>query len=455
MSKGNVLINGRTAVHAGSKGVLTTVDVCLTQIGTSVVPIPYTNVAESKDADKTTSTVFINGNPVCHKDSTFSRSTGDEPGNKKGIRSGTIGKQAEFVTASPNVFIEGVPAVRQGDMMVSNNCNTSPMPLTQPGAAMARGLKARLAEELEAVEQPDRIDIGYVGKKTPLLKGRYRQHIATGDTTKRRQARYFMGEQTGQNYRELEIRHLETGNKNFLSLVFSDSQTDYDEEKDQDCVVIPLGISNSVSMETVKPAKPSEYANFTVPLILKCYTSKDLDKAKAGELCRGWVYVFCNGYLWRELQVIEQGFCKDVNLRRHQGKDSRPASGEADSRVIVPWKINNQKQTIEIVFSEGQWTWGQINELGGMNPDSSQEIRLHSGTALSKASKSDAASNRSDIMLDISDELESWILSSGKETENIQLIDDVTADIYSLQLHKQSNLPVVFLKHRIREAFSF
>jgi len=31
--KGNVLINGRTAVHAGSKGILTTVDVCWTKIG--------------------------------------------------------------------------------------------------------------------------------------------------------------------------------------------------------------------------------------------------------------------------------------------------------------------------------------------------------------------------------------------------------------------------------------
>ena len=134
MATGNVLINGRTAVHKGSNGTLTTIDVCLTKIGKPVVPIPYTNIARSADAAKTASTVFVNGNPICHKDSIFSKSTGDQPGNRKGIKSGTITEKAEFITASSNVYIEGVAAVRQGDMMVSNNCNTPPMPLAQPGA---------------------------------------------------------------------------------------------------------------------------------------------------------------------------------------------------------------------------------------------------------------------------------------------------------------------------------
>ena len=134
MSKGNVLINGRTAVHKGSNGTLTTIDVCLTKIGKPVVPIPYTNIARSADAAQTASTVFVNGHPVCHKNSAFAKSTGDEPGNRKGIKSATITEKAEFITASSNVYIEGVAAVRQGDMMVSNNCNTAPMPLSQPGA---------------------------------------------------------------------------------------------------------------------------------------------------------------------------------------------------------------------------------------------------------------------------------------------------------------------------------
>jgi hypothetical protein len=131
---GNVLINGRTAVHAGSNGTLSTVDICLTQIGQAVVPIPYSNVARSRDADGTADSVLIAGQPACHKDSTFARSEGDEAGNKKGLFSGTIQGKAEFITASGNVFFEGVAAVRAFDLMTSNNGNTAPSPLMQPGA---------------------------------------------------------------------------------------------------------------------------------------------------------------------------------------------------------------------------------------------------------------------------------------------------------------------------------
>ena len=161
--KGNVLINGRTAVHAGSGGTLATVDVCWTRIGKNTVPIPYTNIARSADAEKTAATVFINGHPVCHKNSIFAKSTGDEPGNRKGIRSGTIQGKAEFVTASPNVFIEGIPAVRQGDWMVSNNGNTAPMPLSQPGAPPAKAIDPEKADKPEESALTDEVPLDASG----------------------------------------------------------------------------------------------------------------------------------------------------------------------------------------------------------------------------------------------------------------------------------------------------
>ncbi len=155
MSKKSVLINGRTAVHADSGGVLNTIDVCLTQVGNSVVPIPYPNVAQSKDADKTASSVFINGQPACTKDSVFAKSKGDEPGNKKGVKSGTKGDEASFIMGSSNVFIEGVAAVRAMDMMVSNKQNTPPMPLMQPMGLppLPKGIQA--PEEMDISEGPD------------------------------------------------------------------------------------------------------------------------------------------------------------------------------------------------------------------------------------------------------------------------------------------------------------
>jgi hypothetical protein len=163
MSKKSVLINGRTAVHADSGGVLNTIDVCLTQVGNSVVPIPYPNVAQSKDADKTASSVFINGQPACTKDSVFAKSKGDEPGNKKGVKSGTKGDEASFIMGSSNVFIEGVAAVRAMDMMVSNKQNTPPMPLMQPMGLppLPKGIQA--PEEMDISEGPDGIEVQIEG----------------------------------------------------------------------------------------------------------------------------------------------------------------------------------------------------------------------------------------------------------------------------------------------------
>ena len=164
MSKKSVLINGRTAVHKDSGGVLSTIDVCLTRIGNSVVPIPYPNVAKSTDSDKTAGSVFINGNPACTKDSIFAKSKGDEPGNKKGIKSGTKGAEASFITASGNVFIEGVAAVRAMDMMVSNKQNTPPMPLMQEIGMPPIPKGTQAPEELESPEGPDAHEIALEGE---------------------------------------------------------------------------------------------------------------------------------------------------------------------------------------------------------------------------------------------------------------------------------------------------
>ncbi|REL27770.1 DUF4150 domain-containing protein [Thalassotalea euphylliae] len=155
----NVLINGKTAVHQDSGGALQTVDVCLTTIGKSVIPIAYPNLAQSSDAASTASSVKINGNPACHIKSNFSKSTGDQPGDKKGVASGTTEGKAEFITSSLDVFIEGKPAVRQGDLMVSNNKNTPPAPLMQPGGPLPQGLEIAPKDPIKDKNKPNQIAI--------------------------------------------------------------------------------------------------------------------------------------------------------------------------------------------------------------------------------------------------------------------------------------------------------
>ena len=152
----NILINGLTAVHAGSGGTLVTMDICKTP--PFCQPIPYSNVAMSTDAAGTASSVLVNGNPVCHVASTFAKSSGDMAGTCGGVMSGTIAGQAEFLTFSPNVFVEGQPAVRQSDMMVSNMRNTAPAPLQQAGAGLPQGLTPEETEE-QTIAPTHRLDV--------------------------------------------------------------------------------------------------------------------------------------------------------------------------------------------------------------------------------------------------------------------------------------------------------
>jgi|GEM_PF-1884520 uncharacterized Zn-binding protein involved in type VI secretion len=155
---GNININGKSAVHAKSEGILTTVDTCLTP--PFCIPINYTNVAESKMADMGASSVKIQGSPACNSKSNFKISKGDAPGCCGGTSSGSTQQMAEFLTFSNDVMIEGKPAVRNGDKMVSNLRNTAPQPLVQPpaGNATAKTTKAPEAIKGDYSQQVDLSD---------------------------------------------------------------------------------------------------------------------------------------------------------------------------------------------------------------------------------------------------------------------------------------------------------
>jgi len=132
MAKNNVLFNGLSAVTSGSNGMLLTFpDVCKTQVGPAVVPIPYPNIAQSADLDKGSKKVMIEGKPASLESSTFSKSTGDEAGSLKGIISSAGQGEAKPLLFSPTVKVEGKAGVRNTDIHVSNKMNTPPAPVMQ------------------------------------------------------------------------------------------------------------------------------------------------------------------------------------------------------------------------------------------------------------------------------------------------------------------------------------
>ncbi len=134
-----VTANNQTVVHKDSGGtVVTSPDVCKTQVGNAVVPIPYVNTAKSSDTSQGSTTVTMDGNPAMLSTSVFSTSSGDEPGKIGGVASGTNTGKARFVTTSNDVTVEGKPVGRRTDLMISNlssSGNTPPAALQQPNAS--------------------------------------------------------------------------------------------------------------------------------------------------------------------------------------------------------------------------------------------------------------------------------------------------------------------------------
>ncbi len=116
--------NTRGIAHKGSGGTsIVFPDVCLTQIGKAVVPIPYPNIGKSADTAKGPKSVKCDGEMPMVKSAIYSKSTGDEAGSKKGVVSGTIQAECEFMMYSFDIKFEGKNVCRLGDPLFHNKKN--------------------------------------------------------------------------------------------------------------------------------------------------------------------------------------------------------------------------------------------------------------------------------------------------------------------------------------------
>ncbi|MEF2074637.1 DUF4150 domain-containing protein [Consotaella aegiceratis] len=113
-----ITINGLTVVHRESDGVATSgaPDVCRSPD----IPVPYVNVAYSRDLQNGTTTVFTDGVMAAIRDCYFLPSYGDEPGTGGGIISNVNMKKARFSNYSMDVFMEGRNVCRLTDPMTMN-----------------------------------------------------------------------------------------------------------------------------------------------------------------------------------------------------------------------------------------------------------------------------------------------------------------------------------------------
>ncbi|MCP4325610.1 MAG: DUF4150 domain-containing protein, partial [Alteromonadales bacterium] len=125
MAKHDVFLNCRSIIHKGSGDkALGGPDICKTQIGNAVVPIPYPNSSKSADLKAGSKSVKINNQSAALKTSTFSCSTGDQAGKLGGLISGTTKSETAFISYSFDMKIEGKNVVRHADMTTHNKKNT-------------------------------------------------------------------------------------------------------------------------------------------------------------------------------------------------------------------------------------------------------------------------------------------------------------------------------------------
>jgi len=124
VGKSTVFANNQGVSNTGSEAVVVSgPDVCLTPMGNSLVPVPYTNIAKSSTLTNGTKSVKVNGCMGAIEGCCYSTSTGDLPGIGTGVSSGTVGSKAEFINYSFDVKIEGKGVCRNSDPMTQNNKN--------------------------------------------------------------------------------------------------------------------------------------------------------------------------------------------------------------------------------------------------------------------------------------------------------------------------------------------
>ncbi len=99
-------------------------DVCLTPVGSSVVPIPYPVVDFCGHDKNYTPSVRFTGKKAMVMRSCTTHVHGDAPGNRKGVKSGTVESICEPIGHADQVRAEGSHVIRHLDRFYMNSRNT-------------------------------------------------------------------------------------------------------------------------------------------------------------------------------------------------------------------------------------------------------------------------------------------------------------------------------------------
>ncbi len=183
-----------------------------------------------------------------------------------------------------------------------------------------------------------------------------------------------------------------------------------------------------------------------LPDALRKSVDDELSSKIIGSLPNGYIYVYLDGHLWREIHCRD-GNMHEVDLRRSGGYQSRSVIGLEQTDLMLPYKVVGQSVKVEIAFSDEQWSWGRVRYYGGMAKDDIR--RINDIDPLVKDTKR-AEQHRAKRFIEL--DLKSLIDDKQKEvldaSNGIQLFEDF--GIY----HCVIPSPLTPIKRAIQDIFS-
>lgn len=114
-------------------------DVCKTQVGPAVVPIPYPNVWDLTMSEPLP-TITIDGTPAMNLECMGEMTQGDEAGIDMGVISEEVMGEGQCLTGAENVLLDGAPAVIMGGSSTMQNSENAPGDVMMVGQFVASAM---------------------------------------------------------------------------------------------------------------------------------------------------------------------------------------------------------------------------------------------------------------------------------------------------------------------------
>lgn len=353
---GMLLVNGKAVVHTGGGGSAACPEECWVTVGPTQVKQKFINQARGMHLDAVTSTVFVHGNPIATIDSITNISLGDADSDG-GVKSGTVEGPMRFLTCSPDVFFEGSAAVRDGDDVISNNDNTEISQWIQPLNALPAFFKETLSCPLEPLEDPKTINIRVL----------HSEAVACDEVNVDRSVCVRHQETGHKHYRMLnklpEVEGMKLLHANYLREGRYTVEEVYPSQA-SGVMRVPLGEAQSLEKDDTTPCVE------LLPVSFMRYNDIELTLENIQALYEDtYLYIFKNGYLWRELKTDRYGELREIELHRYAGKDKRIEFPYARQGILLPLKDASGEHAFHIAVSHVQWSWAYIHLMGGLGPE--------------------------------------------------------------------------------------